>query len=150
VHIRQHTSDPDTLLSAYFDETCEREDLRDSDVRSSLKTAAAVLDYPRGWGIPIKRIVTLYYWHGCTCVRTRTTMSQMSPYNGLSLDKIVEKKANSWRIGEPNHEELGNRTNAHMITTKLISQLSNASRDTTSRQAHTNSSSMRKLSFIKA
>jgi hypothetical protein len=58
VHIRQHTSDPDTLLSAYFDETGEREDLRDSDVRSSLKTAAAVLDYPRGRGIPIERIDT--------------------------------------------------------------------------------------------
>jgi hypothetical protein len=28
VHIRQHTSDPDTLLSAYFDETGQREDRR--------------------------------------------------------------------------------------------------------------------------
>jgi hypothetical protein len=58
VHIRQHTSDPDTFLSAYFDETGLRQDLRDSDVRSSLKTAAAVLDYPQGRGIPIDRIDT--------------------------------------------------------------------------------------------
>jgi hypothetical protein len=58
VHIRSHTDDPDTLLSAYFDETGHREDLRDSDVRSSLKTAAAVLDYPKNRGIPIDRIDT--------------------------------------------------------------------------------------------
>jgi hypothetical protein len=34
------------------------EDLQDSDVRSSLKTVAAVLDYPKGRGIPINRIDT--------------------------------------------------------------------------------------------
>jgi hypothetical protein len=59
VHIRQHTSDPDTLLSVYFDETGHRENLRDSDdVRLSFKMAAAVLDYPKGRGIPIDRIDT--------------------------------------------------------------------------------------------
>jgi hypothetical protein len=58
VHIHEHTDDPKTVLSAYFDETGHREDLRDSDVRSSLKTAAAVLDYPSQRGIPIDRIDT--------------------------------------------------------------------------------------------
>jgi hypothetical protein len=58
VHIREHTNDPKTFLSAYFDETGHREDLRDSDVRSSLKTAAAVLDYPSQRGIPIDRVDT--------------------------------------------------------------------------------------------
>jgi hypothetical protein len=52
--------------------------------------------------------VSPYYWHRSprttgtvVTMSTRTTMSQMSPYNGLSLDKIVEKKADQGT--EPMH-----------------------------------------------
>ena len=59
VHIRENCKGAeDTLLSAYFDDEGNREDLRDKDVRVALKLAAGVLDYPAARGIPIERIDT--------------------------------------------------------------------------------------------
>eukprot|EP00956_Cyclotella_meneghiniana_P024686 scaffold49904_cov49-Cyclotella_meneghiniana.AAC.1 len=56
VHIRSHTRDADTFLSAYFQDG-ERKDVRDRDISAALKLAAGALDYPSR-GIPIKRIDT--------------------------------------------------------------------------------------------
>ena len=56
VHIRSHTRDPDTFLSAYFQDG-KRQDVRDRDISAALKLAAGALDYPSR-GLPIKRIDT--------------------------------------------------------------------------------------------
>ena len=57
-HIRKHTNDPMTYLSAYFDEKGIRRDVTDEDVRKALKLAAIALNYPTQKGIPIDRIDT--------------------------------------------------------------------------------------------
>ena len=56
-HIRRHTSDMNTFLSAYWvDEN--RHDVTDEDIRASVKMAAAVLNYPELRGIPVERVDT--------------------------------------------------------------------------------------------
>ena len=46
-----------TFLSAYWvDEN--RHDVTDEDIRVSVKMAAAVLNYPELWGIPVERVDT--------------------------------------------------------------------------------------------
>ena len=57
LHIREHTNDLRTLLSAFFDANT-RFDVTDNDIRTSLKRAAEVLNYPRNKGIPIQRVDT--------------------------------------------------------------------------------------------
>jgi hypothetical protein len=46
LHIRQQSSDPETYLSAVFDDKGST-DVTDKDIRAALKLAAAVLDYTR-------------------------------------------------------------------------------------------------------
>lgn len=58
VHIYQYDTNPDTFLSAYFDEQGVRHDLTDKDVRKALKAAATALNYPTTRNIPIDRIDT--------------------------------------------------------------------------------------------
>jgi hypothetical protein len=59
IHIRSHCGDNwDVELSAFFEPGQERQDLWDRDIRSGLKTAAAVLDYHANRGIPIERVDT--------------------------------------------------------------------------------------------
>ena len=56
-HIHQHTRNPTTFLSAFFlHSKCF--DITDKDIRSSIKGAATILDYPSKQGIPIKWIDT--------------------------------------------------------------------------------------------
>ena len=57
-HIRKHTSDPTTYLSASFDEKGRRYDITDDDIRAALKLAGVALNYPTLRGIPIDRIDT--------------------------------------------------------------------------------------------
>lgn len=57
IHIRSHTSDISTNLSAYFVNGCKHE-VTDVNVRESLKFAATQLNYPENKGIPIERIDT--------------------------------------------------------------------------------------------
>ena len=57
LHIRTHTTNFDTFLSAFFN-LGNRFDVLDSDIRKSLKHVAAILDYPQTKGIPINRIDT--------------------------------------------------------------------------------------------
>ena len=56
-HIRQHTKNPDTYLSAYF-EKGKRRDLTDNDIRKEIKVCAIALDYKTRRGIPVTRIDT--------------------------------------------------------------------------------------------
>ena len=56
-HIRQHTSDKKTPISAYFHNNVQYQ-VTDKEIRSSLKDAAEVLQYPELKGIPIERIDT--------------------------------------------------------------------------------------------
>jgi hypothetical protein len=56
LHIRAHSSDPRTFLSAYFDKG-KRFDVTDRNVSAALKVAALILDYPSR-GFPIDRIDT--------------------------------------------------------------------------------------------
>jgi hypothetical protein len=57
VHIRTHTYDSSTFLSAFFVEH-KRFDVTDRDIRLSLKQAGTALAYPELKGIPIDRIDT--------------------------------------------------------------------------------------------
>ncbi len=57
LHIRDHTSDFSTFLSAFFSNS-KRFDVMDADIRKSLKHAATILNYPITKGIPINRIDT--------------------------------------------------------------------------------------------
>ena len=56
-YIRRHTSDQDTLLSAYWHEGA-RCDVTDGDIRESIKAAAATLRYPETRGIEIDDVDT--------------------------------------------------------------------------------------------
>eukprot|EP00956_Cyclotella_meneghiniana_P022335 scaffold42146_cov69-Cyclotella_meneghiniana.AAC.1 len=56
-HIREHTSDEETFLSAVWVDGKWR-DVRDQDIRAALNAAAAVLDYPHERGIPIELVDT--------------------------------------------------------------------------------------------
>ena len=56
-HIRRHTPDSSTFLSAFFVDQA-RFDVTDKDMRFSLKQAAKALQYPEQKGIPIDRIDT--------------------------------------------------------------------------------------------
>ena len=56
LHIRQHTSNPKTVLSAYFDNN-RQGTVTDRDISAALKTAARILAYPSR-GFPIDRIDT--------------------------------------------------------------------------------------------
>jgi hypothetical protein len=55
-HIREHASDPRTLLSAYYNKGI-RYDVTDCNISATLKVAALILDYPSR-GFPIERIDT--------------------------------------------------------------------------------------------
>ena len=57
VHIRQHTNNKKTWLSAYFVDG-KRKDVTAEQMGKSLKFAAGALDYPAAKGIPIDRIDT--------------------------------------------------------------------------------------------
>jgi hypothetical protein len=57
LHIRHHTRDITTFLSAFYD-TEKRFDVMDTDIRKSLKQAAIILNYPVSKNIPIDRIDT--------------------------------------------------------------------------------------------
>lgn len=56
-HIRKHTTDDNTFLSAIFEEGV-RSDVTNKDISSGLKTAAEALNYPFTRGIPISSIDT--------------------------------------------------------------------------------------------
>ena len=57
-HIRRHTKDPQTFISAYFESPDNRKDVNDNDIRRALKIAAIALDYESRRGIPTNRIDT--------------------------------------------------------------------------------------------
>ena len=57
IHIRAHTSDAATFLSAFYINHA-RFDVSDNDIRNSVKSAATILNYPSEKGIPIQRIDT--------------------------------------------------------------------------------------------
>ena len=57
-HIRKHTKDPTTFISAYFDSSGVRRDVNDNDIRRALKIAAIAKDYESLRGIPISRVDT--------------------------------------------------------------------------------------------
>ena len=59
LHIRKHMNGNwDTELSAVYDEPEKRSDVADKHVRTALKKAAVILEYPEKRGIPIERIDT--------------------------------------------------------------------------------------------
>eukprot|EP00956_Cyclotella_meneghiniana_P004840 scaffold5989_cov47-Cyclotella_meneghiniana.AAC.11 len=58
IHIRCHSADPNTFLSAYFEEDGLRRDVKDSNTRAGLKVAAEALDYMGTRGIPVDKIDT--------------------------------------------------------------------------------------------
>lgn len=57
IHIRKHNNKASTQLSAFF-ENNKRYDVTDKDIRSSLKFAVNMLQYPELKGIPVERIDT--------------------------------------------------------------------------------------------
>ena len=57
-HIRKHTKDPTTYISAYFDSSGVRKDVNDNDIRRALKITAIAKDYESLRGIPILRVDT--------------------------------------------------------------------------------------------
>jgi hypothetical protein len=57
VHIKQHSKDDKTWLSAVYVDGV-RDDVKDSDIRAGLKLAAGALDYPAAKGIPVEKVDT--------------------------------------------------------------------------------------------
>ena len=57
IHIRSHTPERNTFLSAFF-MGATRFDVTDRDIRNSVKQAAKALQYPELKGIPIDRVDT--------------------------------------------------------------------------------------------
>jgi hypothetical protein len=101
VHIRQHTKDGKTHLSAYW-MNGNRFDLTDKNMRESLKWAAATLEYPTKRGIPIERVDT----HSL-----RGGGAQALSLNGYSETEI--QKMGRWR-GETFKEYV--RENLHLFS----------------------------------
>ena len=56
-HIRRHTGDDAVFLSTFFAHQA-RHDVTDKDIRTGIKAAVKILDYPSRKGIPIERVDT--------------------------------------------------------------------------------------------
>jgi len=103
LHIRGHTSDDTTLLSAYF-ENGTRKDISDQDIRDGLKMAAVALHYPQTRGIPIDRIDTHSLRIGGACALalagySDTQIQKMGRWRGATFKEYVREELHIYSEG---------------------------------------------------
>ena len=103
LHIRAHTNDDTTLLSAYF-ENGIRKDVSDQDIRDGLKRAGAALNYPQTRGIPIDRIDTHSLRIGGACSLalagySDTQIQKMGRWRGTTFKEYVREELHIYSEG---------------------------------------------------
>ena len=102
-HIRQHTSDMTTFLSAYWVDGI-RHDVTDEDIRASVKMAAAVLNYPELRGIPVERVDTHSLRSGganalALAGYTETQIQKMGRWKGATFKEYISDQLHCFAAG---------------------------------------------------
>ena len=103
VHIRQHTADQSTLLSAYWQDG-KRFNVTDQDIRDGLKWAAMKLDYPATRGIPVERIDTHSLRIGGACALalsgfSDTQIQKMGRWRGATFKEYIREELSIYSEG---------------------------------------------------
>ena len=103
LHIRKHTQDQNTLLSAYW-ENGVRCDVTDQDIRDAVKWAAADLDYPCNRGIPVDRIDTHSLRIGGACALalagySDTQIQKMGRWRGATFKEYIREELSIYSEG---------------------------------------------------
>ena len=102
-HIRRHTSDMDTFLSAYWIDG-QRMDVTDEDIRAGVKMAAAVLRYPEMRGIPVERVDTHSLRSGganalSLAGYTETQIQKMGRWRGATFKEYISDQLHNFSEG---------------------------------------------------
>ncbi len=104
VHIRKHTNDLSTFLSAYFTTPGVMHGVTDKDISTTLKLAAVALEYPSLWGIPIDRIDTHSPRSGGANALALTGYSdreiqKMGRWRSLTFKEYIREELNTFATG---------------------------------------------------
>ena len=96
-HILKHTSDMDTLLSAYWEENGTPTHVTDNDIRGSIKWAAERLNYPTERGIPIELVDTHSLRIGGACSLalagySETQIQKMGRWRGATFKEYIREQ----------------------------------------------------------
>ena len=135
-HIRRHSSDRTTCLSAFFELTQAKtiqNDVTDRDVRRELKLAAIALEYPALKGIPIDRIDTHSLRSGGANALALSGYSdreiqKMGRWRSATFKEYIREELNIYAVGmSTNMKRRFNFVNIaggvyHDVTTATIQQ----------------------------
>ena len=102
-HIRAHTKDMSTWLSAYWVDGV-RGDINNEDISSALKWAATRLDYPGSRGVPISRIDTHSLRIGGACALalagySDTQIQKMGRWRSATFKEYVREELHCYAEG---------------------------------------------------
>lgn len=93
--IRKHTSDPDCLLSSYWDSKGIKRNVTHRHISNGLKLAATALNYPVTRGIDIDKIDTLAEGRRCQCTLScriqRNTNTKNGALEGTNLQRVHQR-----------------------------------------------------------
>lgn len=103
LHIREHTADDTTFLSAFF-ENKQRRDVTDQHISEGIKSAAAALQYPATRGIPIDRVDTHSLRIGGACALalagySDTQIQKMGRWRGATFKEYVREELHIYSEG---------------------------------------------------
>ena len=103
MHVRKHTTDQSTLLSAYWQDG-KRFNVTDQDIREGLKWAAVDLDYPATRGMPIERIETHSLCIGGACALALsgffdTQIQKMGRWRGATFKEYTREELSIYSEG---------------------------------------------------
>ena len=103
IHIRRNTSNPSTELSAYWSKG-GRADVTDKDIRASIKSAVAILDYPSQRGISVQDVDT----HSLRCGGanalalagySETQIQKMGRWRGDTFKEYMREQLACYYVG---------------------------------------------------
>ena len=106
-HIRTHTSDNNTFLSAFFDKNGTRNDITDNCIRQQLKIAGIALNYTER-GIPIDRIDTHSLRAGGANALhlagyNDTQIQKMGRWRGETFKEYIREQLDRFSFGMSTH-----------------------------------------------
>lgn len=104
VHIRDHTSDPDTPLFRFFEAGGTPADVTDQDIREAIKSTAIACDYPGTRGTPIELINTHSLRIGGACALalagfTDTQIMKMGRWRGQTFQEYIRENLSNYSEG---------------------------------------------------
>lgn len=103
LHIRDHTTDYETMLSAYFIDGVKYHVTYD-DIKAGLKWAATTLDYPNTRGIPLSLINTHSLRIGGACALalagySDTEIQKMGRWRGVTFKEYIRENLSNYSEG---------------------------------------------------